>query len=224
MSTILQALRELEGKIAPEDAAAWTAEDRRWRWGLAAVAGVTILAAGAGAAFFFMRHDAPTPPVAQVVPQAPTAAPVAKAVPQVPTPPPAARAAPQRPAPPAATAAPPRPVAAPVPAPSPSPAEWRSRAAPSPPPAAPVRPAAPAPSVARPEPPLRSAGEPRIQVSGIRYSSSPAERAVTLEVDGGSPVTLHQGESMGELEVQLILPDGVYVRRGGHVWMLSADH
>ncbi len=210
MSTILQALRELEGKIAPEDAAAWTAEDRRWWWGLAAVAGVTILAAGAGAAFFFVRHDAPTPPVAQVVPQAPTAAPVAKAVPQVPTPPSAATAAPQRP------------VAAPVPAPAP--AERRSRAATSPPPAAPVRPAAPAPSVARPEPPLRSAGEPRIQVSGIRYSSSPPERAVTLEVDGGSPVTLHQGESMGELEVQLILPDGVYVRRGGHVWMLSADH
>jgi len=210
VSTILQALRELEGKIAPEDATAWTAEDRRWRWGLAAVAGVTILAAGAGAAFFFIRHDAPTPPVAQVVPQAPTAAPVAKAVPQVPTPPPAATAAPQRP------------VAAPVPAPAP--AEGRSRAATSPPPAAPVRPAAPAPSVARPEPPLRSAGEPRIQVSGIRYSSSPPERAVTLEVDGGSPVTLHQGESMGELEVQLILPDGVYVRRGGHVWMLSADH
>ena len=97
MSTILQALRELEGKIAPEDAAAWTAEDRRWWWGLAAVAGVTILAAGAGAAFFFVRHDAPTPPVAQVVPQAPTAAPVAKAVPQVPTPPSAAMAAPQRP-------------------------------------------------------------------------------------------------------------------------------
>ena len=210
MSTILQALRELEGKIAPEDAAAWTAEDRRWRWGLAAVAGVTILAAGAGAAFFFMRHDAPTPPVAQVVPQAPTAAPVAKAVPQVPTPPSAATAPPQRP------------VAAPVPAPAP--AERRSRAATSPPPAAPVRPAAPAPSVARPEPPLRSAGEPRIQVRGIRYSSSPTERAVTLEVDGGSPVTLHQGESAGELEVQLILPDGVYVRRGGHVWMVSADH
>ena len=61
-------------------------------------------------------------------------------------------------------------------------------------------------------------------MSGIRYSSSPTERAVTLEVDGGSPVTLHQGESAGELEVQLILPDGVYVRRGGHVWMVSADH
>ena len=35
MSTVLQALQELEGKIAPADATAWTAEDLRWRWGTA---------------------------------------------------------------------------------------------------------------------------------------------------------------------------------------------
>ena len=37
MSTILQALRELEGKIAPAEATVWTAEDRRWWWLGAAV-------------------------------------------------------------------------------------------------------------------------------------------------------------------------------------------
>ena len=221
MSTILQALRELEGKIAPPEVTAWTAEDRRWWWLGAAVAGAAILIAVAGAAFFFMHGRAAAPPgapapVAEAVPPALAAAPALKPVPQVPAPPvatpvpqaptpPVANVVPQRPAaPPVATVVPSRPMAVPTPAPSPLPAP-------------------PAPNAARPETAARSSGEPRVQVSGIRYASSAPERVVTLAVDGGSPVTLHQGESTGDLEVQLILPDAVYVRRGGHVWMVSRD-
>ena len=65
MSTILQALRELEGKIAPAEVAAWTAEDRRWWWAGAAVAGGATLAVIAGAAFFFL-HRGPTAPAPAV--------------------------------------------------------------------------------------------------------------------------------------------------------------
>jgi len=86
-----------------------------------------------------------------------------------------------------------------------------------------MRPAAPAPNPGRPETAARSSAEPRIQVHGIRYASSAPERVVTLAVDGSAPITLHQGESTGDLEIQLILPDAVYVRRGGHVWMVSRD-
>ncbi|TMB53335.1 MAG: hypothetical protein E6J56_13610 [Deltaproteobacteria bacterium] len=81
----------------------------------------------------------------------------------------------------------------------------------------------PAATPRRTEPAVRAGNEPRIQVGAIRYSQAPPERTVTLAIDGGTPLTLHQGESTGDLEVQLILPDGVYVRRGGHVWMVSAD-
>ena len=65
-------------------------------------------------------------------------------------------------------------------APSPPPAEPPAGGvATSPPPAAPTRLAAPSPSPGRPEATARSPGEPRIQVHGIRYSSSAPERVVT---------------------------------------------
>ena len=89
--------------------------------------------------------------------------------------------------------------------------------------APPVQAPPPAATPRRTEPAVRAGNEPRIQVGAIRYSQAPPERTVTLAIDGGTPLTLHQGESTGDLEVQLILPDGVYVRRGGHVWMVSAD-
>ena len=247
MSTILQALRELEGKIAPAEVAAWAAEQRRWRWVGAALAGGAVVAVIGGVAFFFLHrgNSAPPrapavaveaappsltaplearpvpqpamPPVAKVVPPA-RMPPVAKVVP-APTPPVAKPVGPRPEAPPAAAVVVPQATVAP----SPPPADEPAGAVVTSPLPAPARPAAPVPNPDRPAGAVRSSGEPRIQVHGIRYSSTAPERVVTLAVDGGTPITLHQGESMGDLEIQLILPDAVYVRQGGRVWMVSRD-
>jgi len=211
VSTVLQALQELEGKIAPADATAWTAEDRRWRWWTAGGVAAGILMVGIAAVVFFSSHSGPAP-VARV-PTAPV--PVAPSVALAPPPPPpvSARGVPKLPTPvPVVKPPPPRPAAAPVPR---EPAATTA--------APPVQAPPPAATPRRTEPAVRAGNEPRIQVGAIRYSQAPPERTVTLAIDGGTPLTLHQGESTGDLEVQLILPDGVYVRRGGHVWMVSAD-
>ena len=212
MSTVLQALQQLEGKLAPADATAWTAEDRRWRWWTAGGVAAGILMVGIAAVVVFSSHSGPAP-VARV-PTAPV--PVAPSVALAPPPPPpvSARGVPKLPtAVPVVKPAPPRPAAAPVPR---EPAATTA--------APPVQVQAPQPAVTpRRTEPVRAGNEPRIQVGAIRYSQAPPERTVTLAIDGGTPLTLHQGESTGDLEVQLILPDGVYVRRGGHVWMVSAD-
>ena len=212
MSTVLQALQQLEGKLAPADATAWTAEDRRWRWWTAGGVAAGILMVGIAAVVFFSSHSGPAP-VARV-PTAP--APVAPPVALAPSPPPpvSARGVPKLPtAVPVVKPAPPRPAAPPVPR---EPAATTA--------APPVQVQAPQPAVTpRRTEPVRAGNEPRIQVGAIRYSQAPPERTVALAIDGGTPLTLHQGESTGDLEVQLILPDGVYVRRGGHVWMVSAD-
>ena len=211
MSTVLQALQELEGKIAPADATAWTAEDRRWRWGTAGGVAAGILVVGIAAVVFFSSHSGPAPVARVPTAPAPVAPPVALAPP--PPPPVSARGVPKLPTPvPVVKSAPPRPAAAPVPR---EPAATTA--------APPVQAPPPAATPRRTEPAVRAGNEPRIQVGAIRYSQAPPERTVTLAIDGGTPLTLHQGESTGDLEVQLILPDGVYVRRGGHVWMVSAD-
>ena len=196
MSTVLQALRELEGKIAPADVAAYTAEDRRWiRWAaVGVVTAVIVIATIVGVALFSRR---PAPPLA-----APVAAPRA-------VPPPAA-VMPAPPAPPVARGAPKLPTPVPVRKPAP------------PPPAAAPAAVPPTPAVPHRAEPPRSGTEPRIQIAGIRYSDAPTERTVMLAIDGDPPLTLHQGESTGDLEVQLILPDAIYVQRGGRVWMVSA--
>jgi hypothetical protein len=60
-----------------------------------------------------------------------------------------------------------------------------------------------------------------VHLESIRYGTGPAERAATLVIDGATPVTLRQGESAGDVEVQLVLPQAVYVRRGGEVFALG---
>jgi len=106
--------------------------------------------------------------------------------------------------------------------PAPSPAAVP--AAPAAPPAAAIpveRAAAPAP-VERPAParvaeaPARRAGPQDVQMEALAFSSHTHQRTVTLLVDGRR-ATLHQGESLGGVEVQLILADGAYLRRGGDV-------
>ena len=42
-----------------------------------------------------------------------------------------------------------------------------------------------------------------------------------LAIDGAAPVRLRQGEAVGGIEVQLILPGAVYVRRGGDVFAVG---
>jgi hypothetical protein len=65
-------------------------------------------------------------------------------------------------------------------------------------------------------------GEPQVQVKSIVYSSLPAQRTVTLQVEGASARTLHEGESLNGMEVQLIVPDAVYLRHGASVFAVGA--
>jgi type II secretory pathway component PulC len=54
------------------------------------------------------------------------------------------------------------------------------------------------------------------------YSSVPERRTVALVVNGGSMVTLHEGESAGEIEVERIKPDGVQLRHRGRSFTVRA--
>jgi hypothetical protein len=63
---------------------------------------------------------------------------------------------------------------------------------------------------------------PGIQVKSISYSPAPAQRMVTLRIGGAGLVTLHEGDSVSGVEVQLILSDAVYLRRGGSVFAVGA--
>jgi hypothetical protein len=69
--------------------------------------------------------------------------------------------------------------------------------------------------------PSRPSGDLRVQVTSIAYSPNVTERSATLRI-GGQVVRLHQGESASGLEVQLILPDSVYLRRGGDIFAVDA--
>jgi hypothetical protein len=62
------------------------------------------------------------------------------------------------------------------------------------------------------------AGAPRVQLSFLVYSQTPERRSVVLAIDGGSLVTLHEGETAVGLEVARILPDRVHLRMGGQVF------
>jgi hypothetical protein len=70
-----------------------------------------------------------------------------------------------------------------------------------------------------PRPP---AGAPYIRVSFLVYSPAPERRTVSLAVDGGSLVTLHEGETTGEIEVERILPDRVHLRHAGRLFAVRA--
>jgi len=61
-----------------------------------------------------------------------------------------------------------------------------------------------------------------VVVSSISYSPDSRRRSVTLRV-GGTLATLREGQSMHGVEVQLILPGSVYVRRGGDVVVLEPE-
>ena len=144
--------------------------------------------------------------------------------------------APPAPAPPAQAPAPPAQAPADdAQAPAPSHLAWLDKV--DPPRAridrgAPAAPERPARSLAgrqdrvMAEPPASDAETPasapgQLEVAAIDYSPDAARRAVTLRLNGASVVTLREHESAHGIEVQLIQPDGVYVRRGAEVFMLA---
>src|SRR4029450_7250277 len=73
------------------------------------------------------------------------------------------------------------------------------------------------PPGAEPRPAVGPAGGPR----SVWYSDDAGQRTVTLSIDGHAPVRLRQGDVKNGVEVQLILPEAVYVRRGGDGFALG---
>ena len=61
----------------------------------------------------------------------------------------------------------------------------------------------------------------RVEVTAIDYVENADERTAALRI-GGRPVTVHQGESVSGLEVQLILPKAVYLRSGRDIFAVDA--
>ena len=203
MSSILEALRELEASKAPAapGTGAWTEERSRSRSALETigiVAGGLAVGAAAFALVIWLAGSAfrdPAEPPTGTAPAAPS--------------PQAAEPAAGPAAPPAwlGRAEPPRARVAPGASPSermPS----MSRAAQEP---------APSPGAASP-----ASDDSIVVVSSISYSPDSPRRSVTLRV-GGTLATLREGQSMHGVEVQLILPGSVYVRRGGDVVVLEPE-
>jgi hypothetical protein len=71
------------------------------------------------------------------------------------------------------------------------------------------------PSESRPSRPAR-----QVEVEAIHYSGVVSQRSATMRLNGRR-VTLGQRESSDGVEVQLITPDGVYVQRGGDVFLVT---
>jgi hypothetical protein len=68
---------------------------------------------------------------------------------------------------------------------------------------------------------VEASGTAPVEIAAIDYSPDAARRTVTLRLDGGTVVRLRERESAKGIEVQLIQQDGVYLRRGAEVFMLS---
>jgi hypothetical protein len=82
--------------------------------------------------------------------------------------------------------------------------------------------AAPAEKPAKPRA-SQTSGAGRVAVVAVEYSPNPVERVATLRLDDETVVRLHERESARGLEVQLIQSDGIYVKRGGEVFMLAVS-
>lgn len=234
MSTILEALRELEGHPAapppPPEQPPWRDGSRRTAVVIAVIAAATLVC-GAVALVLALRSGMPVQTAS--APAQPAAAPrtpprmsphiqqhatstgerpiariVAGPSKTAPDPVPRADTIARATAPPPAAV----PVAEPParPAPPPEPAVTRIIGAP------PVQPRRETAALPRP------AGAPHVRVTALSYADRAGERAVRLAVDEGIPVTLREGEAADGIEVQLILPDRVYVRYGANVFAVDA--
>jgi hypothetical protein len=203
VSSILQALKELEGKNAPvtPETTAWSEERPAVR---RAAETFGIIAAGLiiGALGFLVIVWLLGSSVEESMPVGAAAS--ASAVASVPR----ARAVP----------APARPGAAPP--------AWLARTEPprgmvagaTPGSSTPTSPATARTATQDAPPVATDSGD--IAVRSIRYASVPGQRSVTLQI-GGSTTTLREGQSVGDLEILLIMPDAVYVRQGTDVIMLT---
>jgi hypothetical protein len=195
VSTILEALRERDGRGTPGagEPRAWRDDPAwmRWRWPAAAIVGLVAIGAALHPFRWKSPPPAPSPGATSIVVQQPV-----------------------RPAPP-----PPRNVEEP---PRARVERWKPTAAPPPPASVGADAASTAAQTApmfagAPDTPAEST----LRVESIRYAEAPGERTVALAIDGSPSVSLRQGESAGGVEVQLILPGAVYVRRGPDVFALG---
>jgi hypothetical protein len=195
VSTILEALRERDGqgRLDGGEPIAWGDDPAwmRWRWPAAAIVGLVAI----GTVLHPLRWKPPPPPPSSAAPSIVVQQPV-------------------RPAPPL-----PRDMEG---APRARVERWKPTAAPPPPSGVAADAASTAPQTA-----AMFAGasdtpaESTLRVESIRYTEAPGERSVALAIDGAPSVILRQGESAGGVEVQLILPGAVYVRRGPDVFALG---
>jgi hypothetical protein len=194
VSTILEALKQRDGGTAQPFLSRGDGAWSRWWW---AAAGLGVLAALAAL-------------LPQRLPMAPATGAASPVALKRPAPPPARPAAPAADEPPRAHVTRWTPVAPPQATP--------------PAVAAPTRGAEPLPAAAvEPEPQASApaSAEPSLRLESIHYSESVGHRSATLRIDGGAPVDVRQGDVVAGVEVQLILPEAVYVRRGGDVVALG---
>lgn len=73
-----------------------------------------------------------------------------------------------------------------------------------------------------PEPPPGTEELSGVRVSFLAYSRKPELRTVALSLEGGSLVTLREGERAGDLQVTQIYPDRVDLTRGGAPFTVRA--
>jgi hypothetical protein len=114
-----------------------------------------------------------------------------------------------------------------TPTPPPAPEPERSAAAARPAPPLPARRptmaddgGTPGPADDEP-PPARSSGG-QVAVESVAYAADAGARVATIRYHGRR-VTLRQRETVGDIEVQLIMPNGVYVQRGGETFLLPVS-
>jgi len=252
VSSILDALRKVEADERRRPIRLPPAEPRpRGRLAAIVAAAAFVAGAAVVALVIVLRPGAVPEPVLEPATEVASAPPApsapAPAAPATPVEPPAAAPAPApaavvptaQPAAPqpaaAAPTAPPRAVQAPSadepvddadadsdipdpitilrPAPQPEPqAEVQVEALPTP--------APPVPAIdVLPGPP---AGAPEIHVSFLIYSAVPARRQVSLTIDNGPLVTLHEGQKAGSVELVRILRDRIHVEHGGRTFSVRA--
>ncbi|HLY36458.1 MAG TPA: hypothetical protein VKU61_00380 [Candidatus Binatia bacterium] len=102
------------------------------------------------------------------------------------------------------------------------------------PPAAPEPPPEPAAAATPPpEPPQPPAerivatrlpdGAPSVEINVLVYSRVPSHRTVTLTVGSSGMMTLHEGETTGEVVVERIFPDHVELRHQGRLFAVKTN-
>ena len=245
MSSILEALRKVEAREERRPIRLPPPPPRS-RARLAALVAAAAFVAGAAAVALVIafRPSAPPEPVAPAETKVASVTPPAEPAAETPPAPPAAAAVPP---PPAATAAAPQTARPHAPATVPPDEAVQAagdeadsdvpeqitilRPTPAAPPEAEVpeaevqveallapAPAAPAVEVL-PGPPQ---GAPDIHVSFLIYSPVPERRVVSMTINNGPLVTLHEGQRSGDISLVRILRDRIHVDHNGRIYSVRA--